>query len=78
MQTLIFLLLGFLTELRDQFSLVLILRRVWDSLSVRGILGRGDNKISDDSPQVMLYLPTVVVNINCELCDKTKGENVSA
>jgi len=32
----------------------------------------------DDSPQVMLYPPTVVVNINRELCDKMKGENVSA
>ena len=78
MQTLIFPLLGFLTELRDQFSLVLILRRVQDSSSVCGILGRGDDKMRDDSPQVTLYLPTVVVNINRELCDKTKGENVSA
>jgi len=51
---------------------------VQDSLSVYGIPGRGDDKMRDDSPQVMLYPPTVVVNINCELHNKTKGENVSA
>ena len=39
-ETLIFPLLGFLTELRDQFGLVLILRRVrGGSSSVRGIPG---------------------------------------
>ena len=65
-------------ELCNQFGLVLILCQVRDSLSAHGIPGRGDDKMRDDSPQVTLYLPTVVVNINCELYEKTKGENVSA